>query len=105
MAAPMTEQGFRNLHSQIAEFDKVEWIYEATREIVERFCRTSFAIHDGQRRATLLGAQHSSCPSNRATRSPFARGPRDHCPRKLRKLPSQQILPPRWMVRYQNPLR
>jgi hypothetical protein len=34
---PMTEDDFRKLHNQLAGFDKVEWIDEGTREIVERF--------------------------------------------------------------------
>jgi hypothetical protein len=33
----MTEDDFRKLHDQLADFDKVEWIEEGTREIVERF--------------------------------------------------------------------
>jgi hypothetical protein len=34
---PMTDENFRALHDRIAEFDDIDFIDDATREIVERF--------------------------------------------------------------------
>jgi hypothetical protein len=34
---PMSEDDFRELHNQLADFDSFEWIDDETREIVERF--------------------------------------------------------------------
>jgi hypothetical protein len=34
---PMTDEDFQQLHDQLAEFDKVEWINGEGRQIVERF--------------------------------------------------------------------
>jgi hypothetical protein len=34
---PMSDNDFRALHEQLAEFDKVEWIDEGTRQIVEQY--------------------------------------------------------------------